>query len=241
MNRNKSNFIGLRRKHNHVKELLILNTIKKFHRDVEVFDVSVGRFGDLHKYIKGKVKYVFGIDPCRDSIIEAEQRLAKTDLNADLMVDCITNEELKCEKRVFDIVVCNFTLHYFFESEKMLENAMRNISNSLKTWGYFIGTSVNGEKIKPVKTKYYEIVFPDENDKRKYYFHLFDTIGTGLYPMKDIEYLVDQRVLVDMAKKYNLKLLFIKNFDNFYNLKDYEKEVSSMYFKFVFQKVKNEI
>ena len=61
MKRYKSIYIRMRKKHNYIKEKLILNAIHKVRqkRDVvEIFDILVGRFGDMHKYIKGEVDYV---------------------------------------------------------------------------------------------------------------------------------------------------------------------------------------
>ena len=50
-------------------------------------------------------------------------------------------------KEGFNVVSCQFALHYFFEKQSSLQNFMRNISDSCKLNGYFIGTCYNGESI----------------------------------------------------------------------------------------------
>jgi len=47
----------------------------------------------------------------------------------------------------FDVVSCQFSIHYFFENEKILDGFLGNVSNSLKAGGKFIGTCFNGEHI----------------------------------------------------------------------------------------------
>ena len=253
MNRNQSRFIGMRKKHNKIKEQLICNSVDKYRSrqicpsevTIELLDVSVGRFGDLHKYIKARVDYVIGIDPDKKSIIEAEKRLMTTDLNAELFVDTITNKDIMVNIS-FDIIVCNFTLHYFFESEEKLDNAMINISNRLKKGGYFIGTSLDGRFIEEHKdnSEYYKIdkEYTSKEDKfgKGYRFSLNDNPDSGIYfnENKQIEYVVDVETFIQKANKVGLRLIYIKPFENYkmINLKDWEKYISNMYFSFVFYK-----
>jgi hypothetical protein len=48
----------------------------------------------------------------------------------------------------FDVVSCQFCIHYFFENEQTLDNLVYNISTYLKKGGYFIGTCLDGHLIK---------------------------------------------------------------------------------------------
>jgi SAM-dependent methyltransferase len=48
----------------------------------------------------------------------------------------------------FDVISCQFAIHYFFENETILDNFIFNISNNLKQGGYFIGTCLDGYAIK---------------------------------------------------------------------------------------------
>ena len=47
----------------------------------------------------------------------------------------------------FDLVSCQFALHYSFETENKAENLLFNVSNKLRPGGYFIGTIPNAEEI----------------------------------------------------------------------------------------------
>ena len=47
----------------------------------------------------------------------------------------------------FNVSSCQFALHYFFENKTSLSNFMKNLNESTKIGGYFIGTCYNGEKI----------------------------------------------------------------------------------------------
>lgn len=48
----------------------------------------------------------------------------------------------------FDLVNCQFAIHYFFESEQTLDNFLYNVDMYLKDDGYFIGTCLNGHAVK---------------------------------------------------------------------------------------------
>ena len=47
----------------------------------------------------------------------------------------------------FNIVSCQFALHYFFENQSILQNFLRNISENCKVGGHFIGTCYDGATV----------------------------------------------------------------------------------------------
>lgn len=47
----------------------------------------------------------------------------------------------------FDICSIQFAIHYMFENKKTLHNFLRNVSETTKVGGYFIGTSYDGKEI----------------------------------------------------------------------------------------------
>ena len=155
----------------------------------------------------------------------------------------------------FNVVSCQFTLHYFFEKPSMLENAIENISNSLENGGKFIGTSIDGNKVQEavkdndyVDSDYYVIsreyqYEPSDIYSNKYYFKLKEKNNTGTYfDFKEEipEYLVNREEFIRVCKKYHLRLIQIKEFSEYnyneYNLSDYEKFISFLYFSFIFEK-----
>ena len=46
-----------------------------------------------------------------------------------------------------DCVACMFAIHYFFESKEKLDGLLRNIADTLKVGGYFIGCCFDGERV----------------------------------------------------------------------------------------------
>ena len=51
-------------------------------------------------------------------------------------------------KNGFDVISCQFAIHYFFENEVTLDNFIYNVDTYLKKGGYLIGTCLDGYKIK---------------------------------------------------------------------------------------------
>lgn len=47
----------------------------------------------------------------------------------------------------FDLVSCQFTIHYFFENMTSLRTFARNVASVLREGGYVIGTCLDGEKV----------------------------------------------------------------------------------------------
>jgi len=47
----------------------------------------------------------------------------------------------------FNIVSCQFAVHYFFENQNILQNFLRNISENCAVGGYFIGTCYDGATV----------------------------------------------------------------------------------------------
>jgi SAM-dependent methyltransferase len=46
-----------------------------------------------------------------------------------------------------DVAACMFALHYFFENQEMLNGFMKNLSETVKIGGYFIGCCFDGDKV----------------------------------------------------------------------------------------------
>mmetsp|Transcript_5509 Transcript_5509/g.4193 ORF Transcript_5509/g.4193 Transcript_5509/m.4193 type:complete len:134 (+) Transcript_5509:185-586(+) len=48
---------------------------------------------------------------------------------------------------VFDIVSCQFSMHYMFDSEIRVRAFLRNVTDRLEPGGYFIGTTIDAERV----------------------------------------------------------------------------------------------
>jgi SAM-dependent methyltransferase len=122
----------------------------------------------------------------------------------------------------FDVVNCQFAIHYFFENEDVLDTFCKNLSSVLKVGGYFIGTCFNGKRV--------EQLFRDEkqdtvirryantddvmwsiqkkwtdNDKKK----IGRQIGVYVESINQevAEYLVDFDILKEKLKQFNIEVL----------------------------------
>jgi len=186
-----TNTQALRDFHNlYIKYKLIKSVSKK---GDTLIDLSVGKGGDIPKWISSKLKFVFGIDISRDNIENRRNGVCARYLNyrkqfkivpdalfvtGDSSVnirstDAIINDKNKQITRAvfgegpkdasqlgkgvyknygigregFDICSMQFSLHYMFENLKTFHNLLRNVSETTKVGGYFIGTCFDGQQV----------------------------------------------------------------------------------------------
>ena len=134
----------------------------------------------------------------------------------------------------------------------MLRNALQHISEALLPGGYFIGTTIVGDRVDRCdkENDHYAIrKLYTEREKvfgLGYKFKLVDNPGTGLYfdiNKEQTEYLVNVETFVGIAKEYNLKLLKLSDLWEYsYHgkkfFKEWERTISKMNISFVFVKIK---
>ena len=115
----------------------------------------------------------------------------------------------------FDLVTCNFSLHYHFQSEERVRTFLVNVVTRLCDGGYFIGTIIDDNVIvKRLRNrKYSGNTYINEKFKfgNEFYFCQF-------YQKRFKEF-------VKLCKEYDLYLVEKKNFVDFYqeNIKQYDK------------------
>jgi mRNA (guanine-N7-)-methyltransferase len=265
MNRNKSNFINMRSKHNLIKSELIKKTVDQLTaqkvvisaENVKLLDISVGRFGDLHSYNKSNIGYIHGIDIDFESIEEAKKRYIQSKYQFKCLLEVKPISEFETDKADYNIVVCNFTLHYFFKTETMLRSVLNNISCHLKVGGYFIGTTIDGDLVKKMfphtDNQYFSITSNNNNNNNnnynnnndvfgiEYSFKMKDTDNSGIYSKTDTEYLTNIRVLTKIAQEYKLKLVSCLSFKSYPFdgiLFPWEIQISGLYRQFIFLRIK---
>lgn len=226
--------------HEAVKQLSIRKKIKS--RDIKLLDVSIGRFGDIHNYYMSGIRHVVGIDPDQASLDEALRRYIQMkkkyrDLQVTLSKQYISDFLVGGD---YDIVTCNFTLHYLFESPEILSNSLTNIYNCLNVGGYFIGTSIDGNKLQKLEKT--DNAIYQKIDDNSYKFKLIDNKDSGNYfnEHDQVEYFVDSDEFIKQAKKIGFRIIRIKPFDTYrWDRKLFnptEISISSLYFSFVFYK-----
>jgi hypothetical protein len=118
-------------------------------------DGAYARTIENYKWDRSKHTYAY---VTLDSSIKFNKDYFETILNKDDQLVCktlwglSTNEALKQYKGMaldkFNVVSCQFSIHYFFESEEKLDNFLWNVDQHLKLGGYFIGTCLDGQEIK---------------------------------------------------------------------------------------------
>ena len=255
-----SRIIFLRSFNNWVKASMINKYCRKLGKGASVLELCCGKGGDLDKYFLNNIKLFVGADISKESLSNAMSRLEKIKnekYNNNFKIKCIfIKEDLSSpenrflekidKKYFFDLVSCQFALHYHFENEKRLNAFLTNVSNRLCQGGYFIGTIVednvivkrlrNRKNISDNKyinekftfgNEYYSVKFSQKhfNEKDgpygiKYGFYLEDSIDNrdeeGKIKYVE-EYLIVFKEFVEICKKYDLYLEEKQNFTKFYN------------------------
>ena len=130
----------------------------------------------------------------------------------------------------FDLVSCQFSIHYYFKDLKSITTYLSNVSNSLKTEGRFVGTCLNGERVFEALRGKTEISSDQTNCWKitKKYKQSNFSVGEEYLGMEiDVynesisatftEYLVNMDFLDMLCEKYNLRRLVNTSFENIYS------------------------
>tara|TARA_B110000902_G_scaffold263025_1_gene341217 strand:- start:5910 stop:9881 length:3972 start_codon:yes stop_codon:yes gene_type:complete len=184
----------LRRFHNYIKSRLISGVCSSVKGRLKVMDLSIGRGGDIQKYLESQnVSFLFGIDissnvneacrrfytinnkDCKPVIVRGNtskniKNLEYSDVkestkedkeHCEIMTNIVYGKEAPIPKKYmeirnkyfgiasdgFDIISSQFSMHYYFESNRTFEGFIRNLKENVKKGGYFIGTCYDGQKI----------------------------------------------------------------------------------------------
>ncbi|XP_031221815.1 mRNA cap guanine-N7 methyltransferase isoform X2 [Mastomys coucha] len=239
--RSQSRIFYLRNFNNWIKSILIGEILEKVrqrkNRDITVLDLGCGKGGDLLKWRKGRISRLVCADIADISMKQCQQRYEDMKCRRDnehifsaefITADC--SKELLVEKfrdpeMYFDVCSCQFACHYSFESLEQADTMLRNACGRLNPGGYFIGTTPNSfELIKRLEAsetesfgnEIYTVKFQKKGNYPlfgcKYDFNLEGVVDVP-------EFLVYFPLLTEMAKKYNMKLIYKKTFLEFYEEK----------------------
>lgn len=126
--------MDIRRTHNNYKRQLINKWVQR--PNMYVLDCGCGRGGDWWKWQATGVRLA-AIDPDHDSLDEAERRAKEMGLDVWFLGQGDIRQAAFAGP--FDVVCYNFSLHYIFENEKVLEDSLRAIKVALKPGGLLIG------------------------------------------------------------------------------------------------------
>lgn len=229
----------LRNFNNWVKSVLIQEYTDKirekdYGRSLRVLDICCGKGGDLSKWQKARVEHVVfadiakvSVQQCQNRYDELRSRVGRLFSAEFIAADC-TKETLRDKYRDpsinFDIVSCQFGLHYSFESLTQARRMLTNISECLKQGGYFFGTIPNAYEIvsrsqKSPKNNFgnriynIRLLFDVEQGYPlfggKYDFHLEGVVDCP-------EFLVNFKLFTMLAAEYGLELVYKAGFADFF-------------------------
>lgn len=244
--RSKSRILHLRNFHNWIKSMLIneylskIKESKKYNAPLCVHDMCCGKGGDLLKWRKGNITHLIcsdiaavSLDQCKARYSDMTNR-SKRDRNSQkiytieyIPADCTRvrlREKYSDPSMKLDLVSCQFSFHYCFESLPQAECMLRNASECLRPGGFFIGTIPDAYDLMARAQKnesdvygnsVYKVVLDFDHTSKpelfgaKYNFYLDGVVNCP-------EFLVHFPTLVKLAKKYGLKLIRKEKFYDYY-------------------------
>lgn len=258
---NVTNTSSLRNFHNLIKSHLIFNA-KRNTNGENLLDIACGRGGDIIKWSKAKFKFVTAFDSDKKSIYEQNDfdgaiKRFKSIKSTMFTPKCffwnfsaidhniLNNLNSKDAGKIYDVISCQFAIHYFVNDIDILLNM---VSNKIKVGGLFIGTTVDGDLLKlNLEKRNIDLPFLKVH-KESEYEYIYEIKNNGVnetyYDYRGAlpEYFVFKDKLIKKCKEYSLELVSIKNFHEWKeiintNLSKNEEIISFLNFSFVFKRV----
>ncbi len=276
--RKQSSIINLRTFHNWTKRELLNQTCSTIKNEsdqpITLLDLSCGVGGDMSKWYDNGIMSVVGFDINSESINEARNRfdqllqnLKKRNINRKPVyefyeMDLSDSNNLPkiaaiLKQKKFNIVSCQFAIHYFFRDPGSLLNLITIVDSYISNHGYFIGTTVNGSDvvtklqnntsigngIYKIEKQYAEPISDPYNNT--ILVSLGESQDTEHYfaNKKSEEYIVDIEELKNVCSGVNLLFVGTINFETWYKsfnkniMSQNEMEYSFLNFSFVFKKL----
>ena len=242
----------LRNFHNRIKSKLLQTACKQFLGiSTYLLDVGVGRGGDIFKWDKCGLHNVDAYDPSESSIEEAKRRYVSLQHVRNYQFFVCDNIE-HAPNKMYDIISCQFAIHYLCSSESTFRSFVKHISARLKPNGVFIGTCMNGERVCNLLNgnQSYEneafYITKDNVHKNTYgdaiNIYLYGTLYFGEKTVSK-EYLVYDKSFIEVCSEYGLRLEFKTSFQEYYEhmpnykMNNAHKVCSFLYDSFCFTKV----
>jgi hypothetical protein len=207
-----------RRFHNYIKDTLI----EKYMKNKNVLNIGSGAGGNIGKYKKHNVKQLVGVNIVN---VEYNHNLSKMRFyKANNELYKIKNLIMKNKVTQFDVVNCQFAVHYFFKNDATLQNFIDNVKENLKLNGIVVITFMDSKLIMKLmnnkleyKSSVVEIKINKISNRITGNEIEVDLKGTKYFKnKKSKEYLVDSQKLINVFKKSGFELLENLNFKSFY-------------------------
>lgn len=205
--------VNMRRFHNYIKRIYIEKLVGE-NKNVYLLDLASGKGGDFGKYADNGVKYVEAYDIDKNSVEESKRRVEtmKTKTKRvlvlteyDIKQADLNKTELKTGKQ-FDIIVCNFALHYFY---KNIVKFINNVDKNSKVGTKLMFSLFDGDLVVPLDTESFSL--KKIGDKEIEVFLKGSVLNT---PTK--EYIVNIPTLVKKLEAKGFRLEEKINFEDIY-------------------------
>ena len=239
-------------------------TLLEKYKDTEwTLDMASGKGQDLFRYPQYNYANVLFVEIDKNALFELISRkhqfsndrkhnnstnikIQQLDLNKNYKenIEQITASYLMIPNSGFDIIVCNFALHYLIATQNNLTNVIKFIDHYLKIGGRFIFTAFDGQAIVNLLKKhngtYQTYIMGDKGDKdngkkikysikKQYAGDLLLPTGQKidvLLPFSNEEYYSEYLINISYVEseflKYGIILEFNKSFGEF--LAEYENQ-----------------
>lgn len=152
----------------------------------------------------------------------------------------VMNKYYKLMKGQFNVVSCQFAVHYMFKNEESVDNFCKNVNDVIKSGGYFIGTCLDGNKVEAALQNnngvvegvidnniVWRIEKKYEDDYSSAYGKAVDVFMESIGKVAT-EFLVSLDELERKLKAFNIKKLSEKEMNTF-NLKNSVDSFESLY------------
>lgn len=199
--------------HNGIKRQLLQDYAKQCKR---LLDLACGRGGDLSKW--AHIEYVEGYDLNAESVNEAIRRNQEQKNRAFFQKDLSVAPLLL--SKPFDVVTCNFALHYFLKTEAHFNTFMTTVSHNVKN--VFMGCCLDSQRV--LKETGWAGHFANDvcqitlgaGHTQGLFGNAIDVqLRHSILNEPTTEYLVDFPQLIQYLKQYNLVLIESKFFDEY--------------------------
>lgn len=239
---------NMRSFHNKVKQQLIELAVKETDCS-RLLDIGCGRGGDLFKWNNANIEYVYGYDPNPAYIEEATRRFHTSKVQRNYVFSTV---QFNIFENYFDVVSCQFAIHYMFASEETLRTHLDYVSRMLKPGGLYIGTFMDGDRVveklrnntsytnKAMCVRLTHGVKPEDTGIALD-VHLTGTLYFGEQSVSH-EFLVCKDVISRRCAEYGMRVVLFTPFTEYNHYLNFQMgtdftECSYMYTSFIIQKI----
>ena len=238
--------VEYRKWHNKIKGGLI----SEYCSGKKILDLGSGNGGDLGKYDRAGIKFLWAVEPDPINYTEFKKRLTESFSHMKNKIMLLegykaqdTEKVLKImDKEKADVVCSFFSLSFFFFQKpngiyQDLDSLVNTVRSTLNDDGRFIGTTIDGERTKKLLSEH-DGKFEFEGGS----YTLLDDGSIelsqeGTIVRTQIESLVDFPLLVKKLKKFGIVLEHSEFFQPSQDLSKTENMVNSLYRTFSFKKI----